>query len=113
MKRRRMGAGAIVRELRQACAEIVTAIRQASADAREDRDELVTRVAGLLGAALEEGASRAVVVNPGSGRSITFAGNDAGAEVPRGAGPTTPPAGPANETGDDDPGPPSGPRRAP
>jgi hypothetical protein len=96
----------IVSAVRQVGAAVVAAIRKASADAREDRDVLVMRVAGLLRNALQEGATRAVVVNPGTGRSVAFTAND-GTSVPgREPAPTTPPDGPAN---DDEPPPESGP----
>jgi hypothetical protein len=96
----------LLRTVRDVGAAIVGAIQKASADARDDRDRMVARIAEVLAAALQEGATRAVVVDPGTGRSVTFAANDAAAEPGREPAPTTPPGGPAN---DDEPPPESGP----
>lgn len=96
----------IVRAVRDVGAAIVGAIQKASDAARDDRDRMVARIAETLRGALQEGATRAVVVDPGTGRSVTFAANDAAAEPGREPAPTTPPGGPAN---DDEPPPESGP----
>lgn len=39
---------------------------------------MIAAGAELLRAALQEGAERAVVVNPGTGRSVQFSANDSG-----------------------------------
>lgn len=98
----------LLRAVRDVGAAIVGAIQKASADARNDRDRMVARIAEALAAALQEGATRAVVVNQGTGRSVTFAANDADDRPGREPAPTTPPGGPAN---DDEPPPESGPHK--
>jgi hypothetical protein len=77
-----MGMGAIVRAIEAQGDRIVAAIREASEAARASRESVITTGADILRAALEEGARRAIVVDPGTGRSVAFTANDTGEEPP-------------------------------
>ena len=99
-RRRRTGAGAIVRELRAQGDRIVGATHEATAEQNASRGAMAETMlrsgAGFLRAALDEATPRTVVLDPP-------VANDT-----RTPGPTTPPSGPAN---DDEPPPGSDPRR--
>jgi hypothetical protein len=63
-RRRRDGAGAIVRAIREHGDRIILAIREASAEQKEHRAEMADRAGDFLRAALDEGTPRTVVLDP-------------------------------------------------
>jgi|GEM_PF-5733284 len=99
-RRRREGAGAIVRAIEAVGDRILGAIREVSAEQNAGREAMAESMlqsgASFLRAALDEGTPRTVVLDPP-------VANDT-----RTPGPTTPPGGPAN---DDGPPSESGPRK--
>jgi hypothetical protein len=90
-RRRREGTGAIVRAIEAQGDRIVAAIERASAAARESRESVIKLGAEILRDVLEEGARRAIVVDPGTGRSVTFAANDAADAPPESSPPESTP----------------------
>ncbi len=99
-RRRRMGAGAIVRAIGAAADRIVNAIREASAEGTASREAMIARGGAFLRAALDEGTPRTVVLDPP-------VANDT-----RTPDPTTPPGGPANDGGEGERPPESEPPRS-
>jgi hypothetical protein len=81
-RRHRAGTGAIIREIRALGDRVVTAIQEAGAGQEAGRARAIAQAAEILRATLQEGALRAVVVDPGTGRSVLFTGNDTGDAPP-------------------------------
>ena len=100
-RRRREGAGAIVRELRALRADLRALADDQNAHREAMVDGILDRGARFLRAALDETSGRTVTVDAAAGRAVSFVGNDTREPSPDlQAAPTTPPAAPAN---DDDP----------